>query len=67
MDQGTPYGFDAPGAGPDRILGTADDVDRDFEVDTYASRNYVLGGAEPFRGPLDTLNTIAFGLATGRR
>ncbi|MHC4550414.1 MAG: hypothetical protein ACYTEZ_16725 [Planctomycetota bacterium] len=59
MDRNTPYGFDAPGAGPDGIFGTADDVDFAFGVDAYD----VIG---PFRGVHDTLDTIAFGLATGR-
>ena len=60
MDRNTPHGFDAPGAGPDKVFGTADDVDIEFGVDAY-------DGIGPFRGDHDTLNTIAFGLATGRR
>lgn len=45
--------------GPDRIFGTADDVDLSLGVDSY-----FLG--EPFRGVEDTLNVVAFGLSTGR-
>ncbi|MHC4137609.1 MAG: hypothetical protein ACYS0K_21900 [Planctomycetota bacterium] len=60
LDRGTPHGFDPVGAGPDKILGTADDVDWEFGVDAYDSR-------EELRGVHDTLNTIAFGLATGRK
>jgi hypothetical protein len=45
--------------GPDFIYGTADDIHLRFGVDKYSS-------AEPFRGIDDTLNTIAFGLSTGK-
>jgi len=64
MDRGAlggPNGFDPAGAGADRIFGTADDVEYGFTVDSYS----VLEGL--FEGPHDTLNTIAFGLATGRQ
>jgi hypothetical protein len=60
MDRIQLYGFDAPGAGSDGIFGNADDVEFLFGVDTY---DVIL----PFRGVNDTLNTVAFGLATGRR
>jgi hypothetical protein len=68
MDQGGPAGLGAlaSAVGPDGIFGTADDFDRDFGVDDHASNN-PGGAAEPFRGRHDTLNTIAFGLATGRK
>jgi len=67
MDQGGPDGPNAAGVGPDGIFGTADDIDKDFGIDAYASANRVGDAKEPFRGMEDTLNTIAFGLATGRR
>jgi len=56
-------GFDPAGVGADGILGTADDFERAFGVDDYEGppREGL------FRGPHDTLNTIAFGLATGRK
>jgi hypothetical protein len=64
MDRGAlggPNGFDPAGTGADGILGTSDDVDYRFGVDAYSSFEGV------FRGVHDTLNTISFGLATGRR
>jgi hypothetical protein len=68
MDQGGPadLGAGATAVGPDGIFGTADDFDRDFGVDVYASVDF-RGRPEPFRGVHDTLNTIAFGLSTGRK
>jgi hypothetical protein len=45
------------GVGPDRIWGTADDVDVDFGDDNFAN--------EGFSGTEDTLNVVAFGLSTG--
>lgn len=48
------------GIGPDRIFGTADDVDIDFGRGSYLQD-------EGFAGTEDTLNTLAFGLATGTR
>jgi hypothetical protein len=53
--------------GPDGIFGSADDIDLDFGVDTYADVN-VFGFQEWFGGVgvHDTLNTISFGLATGK-
>ncbi len=57
---GDPYSLDLTvGVGPDRVFGTSDDIDVHFGVDVY--NNW---GA--FRGRQDTLNTIAFGLSTGR-
>jgi len=47
------------GVGPDRIGGTADDVDYDFGDDT-------LYPAEGFTGVEDTLNTCAWALPKGR-
>ena len=47
------------GVGPDRIGGTADDVDYDFGDDT-------LYPAEGFTGIEDTLNTCAWALVKGR-
>ena len=44
--------------GPDGSLGTDDDVDADFGIDNYFF--------EGFFGIQDTLNVIAFGLATGK-
>jgi hypothetical protein len=46
--------------GPDRVFGTADDVDIDFGRGAYWQD-------EGFAGTEDTLNTIAFGLSTGTR
>jgi Ca2+-binding RTX toxin-like protein len=46
--------------GPDGVLGTADDVPMRFAVDRYAPY-------EAFEGVQDALNTIAFGLSTGKR
>jgi hypothetical protein len=60
MDRGSPHGFDPVGAGPDKILGTSDDIDFEFGCDAYDSRQALIGLH-------DTLNTIAFGLATGRQ
>jgi len=60
MDRGSPHGFDPAGTGPDKILGTVDDIDFEFGRDAYDSR-------QALRGLHDTLNTIAFGLATGRQ
>ena len=48
------------GVGPDGIFGTADDVDVDFGHDIFVPN-------EGFTGTEDTLNTIAHGLATGKR
>ena len=45
------------GVGPDRIFGTADDLDVDFGPDIYALN-------EGFSGIEDTLNAVAFGLPT---
>jgi hypothetical protein len=61
MDNGAPRGIlDGPAhTGPDGIFGSQDDVDRDFGVDIFST-------LEPFRGIQDTLNVIAFGLATGK-
>jgi hypothetical protein len=57
---GVPYSLDATvGVGEDRVFGTTDDIDVDFGVDVY--NNWGV-----FVGTQDTLNTIAFGLATGR-
>jgi hypothetical protein len=57
---GNPYSLDATlGVGLDGWFGTADDIDVDFGVDDYTL-------FEGFRGRQDTLNTIAFGLSTGR-
>ena len=47
------------GIGPDGIFGTADDVDVDFGKDVYNPN-------EGFAGIEDTLQTISFGLSTGR-
>jgi hypothetical protein len=47
------------GVGPDRVGGTADDVDYDFGDDT-------LFPDEGFTGTEDTLNTTAWGLTKGR-
>ena len=44
--------------GPDGVFGTDDDVDADFGIDNYFF--------EGFFGIQDTLNVIAFGLATGK-
>jgi hypothetical protein len=57
MDQG---GFlaNTVGVGPDLTFGTGDDVDVDFEQDTYSPN-------EGFTGLEDTLNAVAFGLSTG--
>src|SRR5262245_58695185 len=44
---------------PDRVFGTADDRVSTFGVDDYYHN-------EPFQGVEDTLNTIAFGLSTGK-
>lgn len=68
MDQGGPAGLGAlaSAVGPDGIFGTADDIDKAFGVDAYAT--VTPGGlAEVFRGRHDTLDTISFGLATGRK
>jgi hypothetical protein len=66
MDQGGPRGIlDATGTGRDGIFGSQDDVDRDFGVDEYVTVN-ALGYREFFSGVEDTLNVIAFGLATGK-
>jgi hypothetical protein len=46
--------------GPDNIFGTGDDADMQLGVDGYLS-------SEVFRGVNDTLNTVSFGLSTGRR
>jgi hypothetical protein len=57
---GAPYSLDLTvGVGPDRIFGSGEDIDVDFGVDVY--NNWGV-----FVGSQDTLNTIAFGLATGR-
>jgi hypothetical protein len=45
--------------GPDLIFGSADDVNLQFGVDSYSSN-------EIWRGLDDTLNTVAFGLSTGK-
>jgi hypothetical protein len=45
--------------GPDGVFGSADDVDVDFGVDSFAT-------TEGFRGIEDTLNVIALGLSTGK-
>ncbi len=61
MGRGTAWGFDLPGAGPDRIFGNHDDVDKHFGVDTFSQ-------TEPFEGVgvNDALNNTAFGLTTGQ-
>lgn len=43
--------------GPDQIFGTADDINPQFGVDNYNA---------PYSGIDDTLNTVAFGLSTGK-
>jgi hypothetical protein len=66
MDQGGPRRIiDAVGAGPDGIFGSGDDIDRAFGVDAYCTVN-AFGYPEFFTGVEDTLNTIAFGLSTGK-
>jgi len=45
--------------GPDLTFGTADDVTIQLGTDAY-DRNYVINGLQ------DTLNTVAFGLSTGK-
>ncbi len=57
MDQGGNFPF-LYGVGPDGIGGTADDVDVDFNEDTFNPN-------EPFDGLQDTLNTTAWGLTRG--
>lgn len=57
MDQGGNLA-NIVGVGPDLILGTVDDVDVDFGPDMFVPN-------EGFSGTEDTLNTIAFGLASG--
>jgi hypothetical protein len=60
--EGAPNLMDPNGTtvlGPDFIFGSKDDVVREFGVDAY-NRN------EPFEGINDTLNTVAFGLSTGK-
>ncbi len=47
------------GIGPDGKFGSPDDIDVDFGVDIYAPERTLSGIT-------DTLNTIAFGLATGK-
>jgi RTX calcium-binding nonapeptide repeat (4 copies)/Bacterial pre-peptidase C-terminal domain len=47
--------------GPDRVFGTADDVDARFGRSNYSPSEYYPGGIE------DTLDTIAFGLSTGKQ
>ena len=56
MDSGGNLG-NTLGVGPDGIFGTGDDVDVDFEFDSYAP-------SEGFSGLEDTLNITAFGLTT---
>ncbi len=66
MDPGGPRGIlDATGTGPDGTFGSPDDVDVDFGVDDYGVIP-ALGTPELFTGVEDTLNTIAFGLSTGK-
>jgi len=67
MDTSPRYGFDAAGAGPDKVFGNEDDVDPVFGVDAYMARIRGSGAPGPYRGVHDTLNTIAFSLATGRK
>jgi hypothetical protein len=57
MDQG---GFlqNNVGVGPDLTFGSSDDVDVDFDQDTYVQN-------EGFTGIEDTLNAVAFGLSSG--
>jgi hypothetical protein len=57
MDQGGNLD-NSVGVGPDRIFGTADDVDVDFGKDMFVPN-------EGFTGTEDSLNAIAFGLSTG--
>ena len=47
--------------GPDLIFGTADDIAMNFGVDRYSDLDL-----EQFKGVDDTLNTVAFGLSTGK-
>jgi hypothetical protein len=49
----------APTLGPDFIAGTKDDLVVQFGVDAFASD-------EQFEGINDTLNTVSFGLSTGK-
>ena len=47
--------------GPDLIFGTADDISMNFGTDRYGTQDL-----EDFKGIDDTLNTVAFGLSTGK-
>jgi hypothetical protein len=47
--------------GPDLIFGTADDIAMNFGADRYSDLDL-----EKFKGIDDTLNTVAFGLSTGK-
>ncbi|MDG2382511.1 MAG: GEVED domain-containing protein [Pirellulaceae bacterium] len=58
VDTGTEFWAEI-GVGQDGILGTQDDNDVEFTEDQYR-KNQIFTGLE------DTLNTIAFGLPTGR-
>ncbi|MHC4547567.1 MAG: hypothetical protein ACYTEZ_02230 [Planctomycetota bacterium] len=69
MDQGGPLGlvgFGAAAVGPDGIFGTSDDFNKAFGVDAFVLWNKI-GGPGLYQGVNDTLNTISFGLATGRK
>jgi hypothetical protein len=60
MDSGGPGGLaNRIGVGRDGKFGSPDDIDVDFGVDVFESYRTLSG-------VLDTLNTIAFGLSTGR-
>lgn len=57
MDQGGNLD-NTVGVGIDRVFGTADDIDVDFNTDAYVAN-------EGFTGQQDSLNTLAHGLSTG--
>lgn len=59
IDQGGNGVLDEAGVGPDGVFGTADDLDITFTNDNYDPN-------EPFDGVEDVINTIAFGLSTGK-
>jgi hypothetical protein len=69
MDQGGPIGlvgYGAAAVGWDGVFGTGDDFNKAFGVDAYVLVNKI-GGPGLFRGVNDTLSTVSFGLATGRK